>query len=116
MSAIYPTPETNAKVGTKPVRGTRAEPGLSGCRKKKKKKIVTADGRCDTLTEAEAKVNALIAEIMEPEAKMEVTRNSKLIRTKVPSRGSQSPSRKLDVVQFSPTEFELIGLTPGRPP
>ena len=66
--------------------------------------------------EAKAKVNALIAEVMEPEANLEVkVHRSKLIRTKVPvTRVSITEPKTLDVVQFTPTEFELIGLQPGQ--
>ena len=66
--------------------------------------------------EAEAKVGALIAEIMEPEANLEVNvHRSKLIRTKVPvSRVSITEPKNLEVVQFGPAEFELIGLKEGQ--
>jgi pilus assembly protein CpaC len=65
--------------------------------------------------EADAKVNALIAEVLEPEVKMELLeRRSKVIRTKLPvSRVSITDPKTVEVVQFSPTEFELIGLKSG---
>jgi pilus assembly protein CpaC len=68
------------------------------------------------LPETDAKVTALIAEVLEPEVKIEVSiHHSKLIRTKVPiTRFSITEPKTLDVVQFSPTEFELIGLKPGQ--
>ena len=66
--------------------------------------------------EANAKVNALIAEVMEPEASLEVTVNHvKIIRTKEPvTRVSFTDPKTLLVTQFTPTEFELIGLQPGQ--
>jgi pilus assembly protein CpaC len=66
--------------------------------------------------ETKAKVAALISEVLEPEASMDVTVNrSKLIRTKVPvTRFAISDPKTLDVVQFNPTEFELLGLKAGR--
>jgi pilus assembly protein CpaC len=66
--------------------------------------------------DADAKVNALIAEVMEPEAQMELSvHRSKLIRTKVPvSRVSITEPKTVEIVQFSPTEFELLGLQVGE--
>jgi pilus assembly protein CpaC len=68
------------------------------------------------LPETDAKVSALIAEVLEPEVRIEVNiHRSKLIRTKVPiTRFSITTPNTLDVVQFSPTEFELIGLRQGQ--
>lgn len=65
--------------------------------------------------EANAKVNALIAEVVEPEVKMELNiHRSKIVRTKVPvTRVSISDPKNVEVVQYSPTEFELIGLSNG---
>lgn len=68
------------------------------------------------LPETDAKVSALIAEVLEPEVRIEVNiHRSKLIRTKVPiTRFSITTPNTLDVVQFSPTEFELIGVRQGQ--
>ena len=69
-----------------------------------------------TLPETDAKVRALIAEVIEPEAKMELTvHQSKILRTKSPvTRVSITSPKTLEVVQFTPTEFELIGLKAGQ--
>jgi pilus assembly protein CpaC len=66
--------------------------------------------------EADAKLKALIGEVMEPEARMDlVLRRSKVLRTKVPvTRVSITDPKTLEVVQFSPIEFELIGLQAGE--
>lgn len=66
--------------------------------------------------ETDTKVRTLISEILEPEANMKVTMHrSTLIRTKVPvSRFAIADPKTLDVVQFSPTEFELLGQKEGR--
>jgi pilus assembly protein CpaC len=65
--------------------------------------------------EADAKVRSLIAEVVEPEAKMDLNiHRSKILRTKLPvTRVSITEPKIIEVVQFSPTEFELIGLKPG---
>lgn len=62
-----------------------------------------------------AKIDALIAEIMPPETRMDLNvRASKLLRTKQPiTRVSITDPKVLEVVQFSPNEFELIGLRLG---
>jgi pilus assembly protein CpaC len=62
------------------------------------------------------KVTSLIGEILEPEATLSVSVNrSKLIRLKQPvTRVSITTPNLLDVVQFSPTEFELIGKDEGE--
>jgi pilus assembly protein CpaC len=61
-------------------------------------------------------VNALIAEILGPEASMDLElHRSKLIRTKAPvTRFSITQPEMLEVVQYTPTEFELIGLQAGE--
>jgi len=61
--------------------------------------------------EAKAKAQALIAETVEPEVLLDVDpRYSKIIRTKRPvARISITHPEILEVVQFSPTEMELIG-------
>ncbi len=65
---------------------------------------------------AQAKVNALIGEILETEVTLDLDpRRSKIVRTKRPvSRISITDPAILEVVQFSPTEFELIGGTTGQ--
>lgn len=64
----------------------------------------------------ESKLRDLIADVIEPEAPLTVDpRRSKLIRTKQPvSRFSVTDPQVLEVVQFGPTEFELIGGRPGE--
>jgi pilus assembly protein CpaC len=66
--------------------------------------------------QTETKLRTLIAEVLEPEVKMELTvHRSKLIRTKVPvTRFSITDPTTMDIVQFSPNEFELIGKKAGR--
>jgi pilus assembly protein CpaC len=66
--------------------------------------------------ETRAKVKDLIADIIEPELILEIDpRKSKLIRTKEPvSRFSVTHPNRVEVVQFSPTEFELIGGDTGE--
>ena len=65
--------------------------------------------------ETKEKVEDLIADIKDPEITIEVDpRKSRLVRTKRPvSRFSITNPSVVDIVQFSPTEFELIGLSPG---
>ncbi|MCA9173004.1 MAG: pilus assembly protein N-terminal domain-containing protein [Planctomycetales bacterium] len=65
---------------------------------------------------AKQKVGQLIQDVLLPEATLEVDpRHSKLVRTKKPvSRFSITNPEILEVVQFSPSEFELIGLTAGE--
>ncbi|HTN77809.1 MAG TPA: pilus assembly protein N-terminal domain-containing protein, partial [Pirellulaceae bacterium] len=66
--------------------------------------------------ETKAKVKSLIADIIEPELILELDpRKSKLVRTKEPvSRFSITNPSLVEVVQFSPTEFELIGSAAGE--
>lgn len=66
--------------------------------------------------EAQAKAQSLIAGTIEPELTLEIDpRYSKLLRTKKPvARVSITNPEILEVVQFSPTEFELIGGTTGE--
>jgi len=61
------------------------------------------------------KVADLIADVMEPEVVLNIVpQRSKLIRTKRPvSRFSITRPNVAEVVQFSPTEFEIIGLDVG---
>lgn len=61
--------------------------------------------------ETRAKVGSLIEEMLDPEAVLEISPvRSKLIRTKQPvSRFSVTDPAVVEVVEFSPTEFELIG-------
>jgi pilus assembly protein CpaC len=63
-----------------------------------------------------ARPDAFIAEILEPDSKMQVVlHRSKLVRTKAPvTRFSVTQPEVLDVVQYSPAEFELIGLKKGQ--
>jgi pilus assembly protein CpaC len=73
----------------------------------------------DTLVpdeKTENKLKNLIADIIEPEAKLTLDpRRSKLIRTKRPvARFSVTDPAILEVVQFGPTEFELIGGSTGE--
>lgn len=65
---------------------------------------------------SQAKVDSLIDSMLLPEATLHVDpRHSKLVRTKKPvSRFSITNPGNLEVVQFSPTEFELIGLATGE--
>ncbi len=66
--------------------------------------------------EPQSRERALIAEIREPELTMDVEpRTSKVIRTRRPvARFSITDPQVLEVTQFSPTEFEVIGLWPGE--
>lgn len=59
----------------------------------------------------EMKVKALIADILESEVEMKLDpHKSKLVRTRQPvTRFSITDPEILEVVQFSPTEFELVG-------
>jgi pilus assembly protein CpaC len=65
--------------------------------------------------EVQAKVNGFISDIQESEAKMEINLlRSKLMRTKQPvSRVSIVDPNVIDVVQFGPQEFEIIGRRTG---
>jgi pilus assembly protein CpaC len=65
---------------------------------------------------ARAKADSYIQDILLPEVTLQVDpRHSKLIRTRKPvSRFSITNPETLEVVQFSPTEFELIGLKMGQ--
>ncbi len=66
--------------------------------------------------EAQAKLEKYIGEVLEPEVTLDIDpQRSKIIRTKRPvSRISITDPSILEVVQFSPTEFELIGGATGR--
>jgi len=66
--------------------------------------------------EGEAKRDRLIMEILEPEVELEIDpRRSKLVRTtQAVTRFSITDPEIVDVVQFSPTEFELIGDKTGQ--
>ncbi len=66
--------------------------------------------------EAQAKEQTLIQDVLLPEVSLRVDpRFSKLIRTRKPvSRFSITNPGNVEVVQFSPTEFELIGLQFGQ--
>ena len=61
--------------------------------------------------ETKKRVEELIEEIIDPQITIQVDpRKSRLVRTKRPvSRFSITNPSVIDVVQFSPTEFELIG-------
>ena len=65
---------------------------------------------------AQQKVENLIDSVLLPEASLKVDpRHSKLIRSKKPvSRFSITNPEVLEVVQFSPSEFELIGQATGE--
>ncbi len=62
------------------------------------------------------KVDNVIAEVLEAEISMDLDpRRSKLIRTRVPiSRFSVTNPQIVEIVQFSPQEFELIGGETGE--
>jgi len=66
--------------------------------------------------QTENKIRDLISDIIEPEAPLTIDpRRSKLIRTKRPvARFSVTDPAILEVVQFGPTEFELIGGQEGE--
>ena len=66
--------------------------------------------------ETQAKVASLIDSVMLPDLMMDLDpRRSKLIRTKRPvERFSITNPDLLEVVQFGPTEFELIGANQGQ--
>jgi pilus assembly protein CpaC len=73
------------------------------------------DANLDTPV-AQAKEQSLIQDVLLPEVSLRVDpRFSKLIRTRKPvSRFSITNPGNVEVVQFSPTEFELIGLRAGE--
>ena len=79
-------------------------------------KLVPSVPEPKTPPEPDAKVNALIANILEAETVMNLNlRRSKLIRTKAAvTRFAVTQPDTLDVVQYSPTEFELIALQAGE--
>jgi pilus assembly protein CpaC len=66
--------------------------------------------------ESRAKVEGLIEAVLPPEARIRIDpRRSQLIRTKKPvSRFSITNPETADIVQFGPTEFELIGYRQGQ--
>ena len=66
--------------------------------------------------ETKAKLRTLIADTLEPETVLKIDpRRSMLIRTKQPvSRFSVTNPDVLEVVQFEPTQFELIGGRAGQ--
>lgn len=70
----------------------------------------------DETPETKAKVRSLIADVLEPESVLRVDpRQSTLIRTKQPvTRFSITNPDILEVVQFDPTQFELIGGRAGQ--
>jgi pilus assembly protein CpaC len=78
--------------------------------------VPTADGAVQALRGSRSREKALIAEVRETELKLEVEpRFSKIITTKKKvSRVSITDPHIVEVVQFSPTQFELIGLFPGE--
>ena len=78
--------------------------------------IAKADMGGQFTLEARSRERALIAEVREPELTLEVEpRTSKIIRTRKPvARLSITHPQILEVVQFGPMEFEMIGLTPGE--
>lgn len=73
------------------------------------------DANLDTPS-AQAKEQSLIQDVLLPEVSLRVDpRFSKLIRTRKPvSRFSITNPGNVEVVQFSPVEFELIGLRAGE--
>ncbi len=74
------------------------------------------DQALQLLRGARSREKALISEVRETELRLEVDpRLSKIITAKKSvSRVSITDPRILEVVQFSPTQFELIGLLPGE--
>jgi pilus assembly protein CpaC len=66
--------------------------------------------------EQEARAQALIEEVVEPQIVMDLDpRRSKIVRAKRPvSRISITNPEILEVTQFSPMEFELIGMATGQ--
>lgn len=105
-TAARPGPAGAPQLLPPPARLAKVQPGLPG-----------AGIDLDNPTPAtQQKVTSLIGEILEPEATLSVSVNrSKLIRLKQPvTRVSITTPNLLDVVQFSPTEFELIGKDEGE--
>lgn len=70
----------------------------------------------DAPPEIVAKANRLVSEIIEPEVTLDIDpRRSKILRTTKPvSRISITNPAVVEIVQFGPTEFELIGGTTGQ--
>lgn len=70
----------------------------------------------ETSPATQAKLDTLIDEILLPETELDLDpEQSKLIRTKQPvARFSVTDPGVVEIVQFSPTEFELIGGAEGR--
>lgn len=68
------------------------------------------------MAEARSRERSLIAEVRETELNLEIEpRASKILRTKKPvARTSITHPAVLEVTQFGPTEFELIGLGAGE--
>lgn len=66
--------------------------------------------------QTQAKIDSLIADVQEPEITMQIDpRRSKLVRSKKPvTRFSITDPDVLDIVQYTPTEFELIGRSAGE--
>ncbi len=82
------------------------------------KPIPPANGQPELvpIPQVESKADRLITEVLEPEIPMDLDpRRSKIVRTKQPvSRVSITDPQVLEVVQFGPTEFELIGGQTGQ--
>jgi len=66
--------------------------------------------------QTQAKLDALVSDMLDPEIPIRLDpRRSKLLRTRVPvSRVSITDPEVMQVTQFSPTEFELVGLLVGE--
>ena len=79
------------------------------------RKTRRAPWEIEATDDTKMKVDELIEEIIPPQISMTVDpRKSKLIRLKRPvTRFSVTNPQHLDIVQYSPTEFELIGLQAG---
>jgi pilus assembly protein CpaC len=75
----------------------------------------TAPWEIEPTEETKKRVEELIEEIVDPQITIQVDpRKSRLVRTKRPvSRFSITNPSVIDIVQFSPTEFELIGNSVG---
>lgn len=86
-------------------------PALYGQATGSSRKIIGLDSPA-----AKAKADSYVQDILLPEVTFEVDpRHSKLIRMRKPvTRFSITNPDNLEVVQFSPTEFELIGLKMGQ--
>ncbi len=79
------------------------------------RKIRTPPWHIEPTPETLRKAKVLIGEVRDAEISINVQPNrSRLIRTKQPiHRISITNPQVMDVIQYSPTEFELVGLRPA---